>query len=59
MSNTQKWYIVKTQDQTCQIVSFHGKQTPDSENYWGPFDSQSDAIARRVGLIRSGKCQPM
>jgi hypothetical protein len=26
---------------------------------WGPFDSQQEAIARRVGLIRAGKCQPV
>lgn len=25
---------------------------------WGPFDSQGQAIARRVGLIRAGKCKP-
>lgn len=25
---------------------------------WGPFESQSIAIARRVGLIRAGKCKP-
>jgi hypothetical protein len=25
---------------------------------WGPFESADEAIARRVGLIRSGKCQP-
>lgn len=25
---------------------------------WGPFDSQGQAIARRVGLIRAGKCNP-
>jgi hypothetical protein len=26
---------------------------------WGPFASQAEAIARRVGLIRAGKCQPL
>ncbi|MEM6714570.1 MAG: hypothetical protein AAGD09_17225 [Cyanobacteria bacterium P01_F01_bin.56] len=26
---------------------------------WGPYASQGDAIARRVGLIRAGKCQPV
>ncbi|MGB3493376.1 MAG: hypothetical protein WBA57_11645 [Elainellaceae cyanobacterium] len=26
---------------------------------WGPFDSQGEAIARRVGLIRSGRCKPV
>lgn len=26
---------------------------------WGPFPSLNEAIARRVGLIRAGKCQPV
>ncbi len=30
----------------------------DAVGKWGPFDSESDAIARRVGLIRAGKCSP-
>ena len=25
---------------------------------WGPFKTQNQAIAKRVGLIRAGKCQP-
>jgi len=25
---------------------------------WGPYPSQADAIAKRVGLIRAGHCQP-
>jgi hypothetical protein len=25
---------------------------------WGPYDSPEDAIARRIGLIRAGICQP-
>ena len=26
---------------------------------WGPFETQGQAIAKRVGLIRAGKCQPV
>lgn len=26
---------------------------------WGPYASQGEAIARRVGLIRAGKCKPV
>ncbi len=26
---------------------------------WGPFETQNQAIAKRVGLIRAGKCQPV
>ncbi|MBW4694342.1 MAG: hypothetical protein KME27_21565 [Lyngbya sp. HA4199-MV5] len=29
-----------------------------SSEHWGPYESEQDAIARRVGLIRAGKCQP-
>lgn len=25
---------------------------------WGPFETQNQAIAKRIGLIRSGKCKP-
>jgi len=60
MENTQNWYIVKQEGGQCEIVSeeiFDPKQAPNVE-HWGPFASQPDAIARRVGLIRAGKCQP-
>ncbi|MBF2018989.1 MAG: DDE transposase family protein [Hydrococcus sp. C42_A2020_068] len=73
MSNTTHWYIVKTQDGHCQIVAADndaGNATAlesvapnldrvlDVREKWGPFPSQDEAIARRVGLIRAGKCQP-
>lgn len=58
MTNTQKWYIVKTQNGHCQIVAPDHDQAPDAAEHWGPFATQADAIARRVGLIRAGKCQP-
>jgi hypothetical protein len=52
-----QWYIVKTEAGHCQISN----QPPtDAETQsWGPFDSSETAIARRVGLIRAGQCQPM
>ncbi|HEY9630251.1 MAG TPA: DDE transposase family protein [Coleofasciculaceae cyanobacterium] len=34
-------------------------ENPPKKERWGPFASQGEAIARRVGLIRSGKCQPL
>jgi hypothetical protein len=59
MTNTQTWYLVKESDEKCEIVGedvFKAKSpTPE---HWGPFASQEDAIARRIGLIRAGKCQP-
>lgn len=61
MNTTQNWYIVKQSAGYCEIIS---KETPEdnepsSQERWGPFSSQNEAIARRVGLIRSGKCQPV
>ena len=62
MNETQTWYIVKRNAGTCEIIP--GEQvegenkTLDTAEQWGPFTSQKEAIARRVGLIRAGKCQP-
>ncbi|WP_013322400.1 hypothetical protein [Gloeothece verrucosa] len=58
MISSQNWYIVKTPSGYCQIINLENEETPEAEQYWGPFVSQSEAIARRVGLIRAGKCQP-
>ena len=60
------WYIVKQSDGHCKIVTAidikdirdeNGDASVEPER-WGPFGSQEEAIARRVGLIRAGKCQP-
>ncbi len=55
------WYIVKRSVGNCEIISH--EPTPDEHGeitaQWGPFESESEAIARRVGLIRAGKCQPV
>lgn len=62
MSNTQKWYIVKCTAGHCEIVSSNeatGDDHPQIIEQWGLFTSEGEAIARRVGLIRSGKCQPL
>ncbi len=67
MTNSEAWYVVKQPDGHCAIVSAaqtNGEtqteqQTAQPDERWGPFATQSEAIARRVGLIRSGKCQPM
>ncbi|NEO83891.1 MAG: hypothetical protein F6J87_06465 [Spirulina sp. SIO3F2] len=55
-SSEQQWYIVQAEvDGYCEIVT----QAPsNAQKMWGPFGSQGEAIARRVGLIRAGKCQP-
>jgi hypothetical protein len=49
------WYILKQVSGTCAIAP---QTNPDAVETWGPFTSQNEAIARRVGLIRAGKCQP-
>jgi hypothetical protein len=62
MSDTQSWYIVKRPAGHCEIVSSNQvaeEDDPEVIERWGPFTSQDEAIARRVGLIRSGKCQPI
>jgi hypothetical protein len=61
MSDSQKWYIVKRTTGLCEILpseQVEGENESTFVERWGPFESQQDAIARRVGLIRAGKCQP-
>lgn len=65
MNELQGWYIVKQETGTCAIVPAAAVATAiaqsdlASEQHWGPYASREDAIARRVGLIRAGKCQPV
>ncbi|WP_224086401.1 DDE transposase family protein [Nostoc sp. MS1] len=60
MRNAQTWYIVKRNIGNCEIIPGEevGEGNSDVVEQWGPFDSREEAIARRIGLIRSGKCQP-
>ena len=62
MTNAQTWYIVKLANGHCEIVSdeqVNVELDTEERERWGPFPSQAEAIARRVGLIRAGKCQPV
>jgi hypothetical protein len=60
------WYIVKHQDGYCEITAMPGDEQqragdgaePAPLEQWGPFATQGEATARRVGLIRAGKCLP-
>jgi len=57
---TVQFYIVKQPAGTCEIVPsepIEPIENPTLEK-WGPYHSQQEAIARRIGLIRAGKCQP-
>ncbi|MEH2124838.1 DDE transposase family protein [Nostoc sp.] len=59
MSNSQTWYIVKRSGGNCEIIPSDqvGDDNVEIIEQWGPFSSQEEAIARRVGLIRAGKCK--
>lgn len=61
MSNAQELYIVKRLTGNCEIVPSNQVEddNPEIIEQWGPFASEKEAIARRVGLIRAGKCQPV
>ena len=55
------WYIVQQEDDTCEIVKLEQlEKTPEQSNklQWGGFESEQEAIAKRIGLIRAGKCKP-
>ncbi|NEQ75939.1 MAG: DDE transposase family protein [Okeania sp. SIO2C9] len=59
--SSQKYYIIKKLEKTCEILpstQVEQKKDPDFIETWGPFNTFEEAIARRVGLIRAGKCQP-
>ncbi len=56
----ENWYIIKAASEQCEIVTeqkIASLDTPPTEQ-WGPFKTQNQAIAKRVGLIRAGKCKP-
>lgn len=66
MSQEEAWYIVKQASGACEILAASqmeadqsSEKSQDSAKQWGPFASHGEAIARRVGLIRAGKCQPV
>lgn len=56
------WYIIKRPNQTCEVISAQELMNIPESNIleqWGSFSTQGEAIAKRVGLIRAGKCQPL
>lgn len=60
-NETEGWYVVETSEGTCEILpagKISREQLQAKLPVWGPFASQGEAIARRVGLIRAGKCNP-
>ena len=59
-TSEEGWYIVKQARNKCEILSAQALNALEGQDLqrWGPFKTQSQAIAKRVGLIRAGKCQP-
>ena len=60
----KSWFIIKKSSEQCEIIEAQtqeavkkGTDTQPIET-WGPFDTKNQAIAKRVGLIRAGKCKP-
>ena len=53
---TNTWHVVQQTDGHCEIIS--QTEITQAVKTWGPFSTQSEAIAKRVGLIRAGKCLP-
>jgi hypothetical protein len=61
------WYILKHADGICEIAQIGAGEgsSPTDEpadksplEQWGPFETEDEATAHRVGLIRAGKCHP-
>ncbi len=61
MRDAHTWYIVKRPQGHCDIIASNQttQENPAVQERWGPFTSQDEAFARRIGLIRAGKCQPL
>lgn len=65
MSEVDTWYVVKRELGDCAIVPATELTNPSGQPadspaaQWGPYTSRDEAIARRVGLIRAGKCKPI
>lgn len=62
MNRENGWYIVKNDTGNCEILAdteLQEQNLEKTQDSWGPFTSKAEAISRRVGLIRSGKCEPV
>ena len=59
MSDSQYWYVIREADGTCRVAGFAQAQTKTPKHeQWGSYASEQEAIAKKIGLIRAGKCQP-
>lgn len=56
---SDQWFICKRDTGIGEIFkSDHNEEILNAVETWGAFASQGEAIAKRVGLIRAGKCKP-
>lgn len=62
-----QWYILQQPDGHCTVqaapIDADGHPiapVPETSTLkrWGPYGTQAEAVAKRVGLIRAGHCQP-
>jgi hypothetical protein len=62
------WYVVAEADGYCRVMTAqqlasHGDSGDEQEEEmptlecWGPFSSETEAIAKRANLIQSGTCK--
>jgi hypothetical protein len=58
MRKPMAWYIIKNSDASCAITDDLVLAEAANEK-WGPYPTRDEAIAKRIGLIRAGKCQPV
>lgn len=60
-SSENSWYVLKQEDGTCKVVELkQPAKTPkqSEKSQWGGFKNEQEAIAKKIGLIRAGKCKP-
>lgn len=60
-SQTEGWLIVQAEAGYCEVVPLDqvNHQQREHAKTWGPYESQAEAMAKRVGLIRAGQCKPV
>ncbi len=61
------WYVVAEAEGYCRVMTAqqlasHGDSQDEQEEMptlecWGPFSSETEAIAKRTSLIQSGSCK--
>lgn len=60
-TQANQWMIFQTKEGHCEILPVD-QLTPQQQEQattWGPYESQGEAMAKRVGLIRAGQCKPV